>query len=78
MKNIIPKNNKIDWSGRGHDYTTEEIAEVTHVMKNSNPLTQGSYQDEFEKNSGYIPELSLHLQFPVVQLLLNYQQYLVD
>ena len=49
MKNIIPKNNKIDWSGRGHDYTTEEIAEVTHVMKNSNPLTQGAYQDEFEK-----------------------------
>ena len=49
MKNIIPKNNKIDWSGRGHDYTSEEIAEVTHVMKNSNPLTQGAYQDEFEK-----------------------------
>ena len=48
MKNIIPKNNKIDWSVRGHDYTTEEIAEVTHVMKNSNPLTQGAYQDEFE------------------------------
>ena len=49
MKNIIPKNNKINWSGRGHDYTAEEIAEVTHVMQESNPLTQGLYQDEFEK-----------------------------
>jgi dTDP-4-amino-4,6-dideoxygalactose transaminase len=42
-------NNKIDWSGRGHDYTVAEIAKVTHVMQNSNPLTQGVYQDEFEK-----------------------------
>lgn len=40
---------KIDFSGRGHRYTEEEIQIVQEVMQNADPLTQGKYRDEFEK-----------------------------
>ena len=40
---------KVPWSGRGHQYTQEEIDLVVEVMKNADPLTQGKYQAEFEQ-----------------------------
>ena len=39
----------LPWSGRGVDYTDEDIAVVVNAMKNAEPLTQGSYQAEFER-----------------------------
>ena len=39
---------KVPWSGRGLRYTEEEIAAVVDAMKNADPMTQGSYQAEFE------------------------------
>jgi dTDP-4-amino-4,6-dideoxygalactose transaminase len=41
---------RIDWSGRAIDYTDEEIAVITDVSKNADPLTQGSHLYEFENN----------------------------
>jgi perosamine synthetase len=47
-------NNKNDilvpWSGRGLAYNDDEIAVVVEAMTTADPLTQGSYQDTFEKN----------------------------
>jgi perosamine synthetase len=40
---------RIDNSARSIRYTDEEIATVVDVMKNADPLTQGKYQEEFEK-----------------------------
>lgn len=40
---------KVDFSGRGHKYTDEEIKVVIDVMNNNLGLTQGKYKDEFEK-----------------------------
>ncbi len=40
---------KVDFSGRGHKYTDEEIKVVVDVMNNNLGLTQGKYKDEFEK-----------------------------
>jgi perosamine synthetase len=46
----VKQNNwKVPWSGRGHDFTQEEIAVVVEAMNNADPLTQGRYQVEFEK-----------------------------
>ena len=41
---------KINWSGRGHDYTEEDIAAVVDVMRNGDPQTQGKHLKEFEDN----------------------------
>lgn len=40
---------KIPFSGRAHSYTFDEQETVIDVMKNANPLTQGIYQDSFQK-----------------------------
>lgn len=46
---------KIRFSGKGHDYTQEEIDTVVHAMKTAEPYTQGAYQKAFEqKFSRYI------------------------
>lgn len=39
----------VNFSGRALDYTDEEIAVVVEAMKTANPLTQGRYQDAFQK-----------------------------
>lgn len=39
---------RINWSGRGHDYTEEDIAVVAEVMRGADPLTQGKYLKAFE------------------------------
>jgi len=41
-------NMRINWSGRGHDYSEEDIAAVVDVMRNGDPLTQGPYLKGFE------------------------------
>tara|TARA_B100002051_G_C16745279_1_gene647155 strand:- start:3585 stop:4814 length:1230 start_codon:yes stop_codon:yes gene_type:complete len=38
----------LPWTGRGVDYTEEDIAVVVDVMKNADPLTQGRHLNEFE------------------------------
>lgn len=40
---------KINFSGRGHKYTQEEIDIVIDVMQNADPLTQSVYRNEFER-----------------------------
>jgi len=40
---------KIKFSGKGHDYTQEEIETVVHAMKTAEPYTQGVYQKAFEQ-----------------------------
>jgi len=40
---------KIKFSGKGHDYTQEEIETVVHAMKTAEPYTQGAYQKTFEQ-----------------------------
>lgn len=42
-------NFKIPFSGRTHKYTEEEQAIVLEVMNHAVPLTQGKYQEEFQK-----------------------------
>jgi len=44
--------NRINWSGRGHDYTEEDIAVVAEVMLTADPLTQGRYLKAFERDFG--------------------------
>lgn len=44
-----PTNYIIPWSGRSVEYTEDEIKTVVEVMKTANPLTQGKYQETFEK-----------------------------
>ena len=39
----------VNFSGRALDYTDEEIAVVVEAMHTANPLTQGRYQDVFQK-----------------------------
>jgi dTDP-4-amino-4,6-dideoxygalactose transaminase len=38
----------LPWSGRGIDYTDEDIEAVVRVMKHSDPQTQGQYLSRFE------------------------------
>lgn len=38
----------INWSGKGHSYTDQDIAAVVEVMKKADPLTQGKYLQQFE------------------------------
>jgi dTDP-4-amino-4,6-dideoxygalactose transaminase len=40
---------KIKFSGKGHDYTQEEIDTVIQAMKTAEPYTQGAYQKAFEQ-----------------------------
>lgn len=40
---------KINFTGRAHKYTQEEIEAVVDAMQNAEPLTQGRYLKEFEK-----------------------------
>jgi dTDP-4-amino-4,6-dideoxygalactose transaminase len=40
---------KIPFSGRAHEYTSGEIDSVVLAMKAAIPLTQGSYQEEFQE-----------------------------
>lgn len=44
-----PKKYRISWSGRSVKYTPAEIQAVVQAMKKADPLTQGNYQQEFEK-----------------------------
>ena len=39
----------LPWSGRGVDYTEEDIEAVVNAMRTAEPLTQGSYLSQFEK-----------------------------
>ena len=32
---------KIDWSGRSHNYTSQELKFLNNVIKNADPLTSG-------------------------------------
>ncbi|MBE7438843.1 MAG: DegT/DnrJ/EryC1/StrS family aminotransferase [Spirochaetales bacterium] len=41
---------RVNWSGRGHLYSDEEVETVVRVMRNGDPLTQGKYQTQFEKD----------------------------
>jgi perosamine synthetase len=45
---LVP-NPKVPWSGRGLDYTAEEIAVVVDAMKHADPMTQGRHQLEFQR-----------------------------
>ena len=39
---------KINWSGRSHNYTNQEINFLTKIIKKADPLTQGEYLRKFE------------------------------
>ena len=46
---------KINWSGRAHNFSKEDLKYFINVIKNADPLTQGSYLKKFEKDfSKYI------------------------
>lgn len=38
----------INWSGKGHSYTEEEVDAVNEAMLQADPLTQGKYLQQFE------------------------------
>ena len=40
---------KIKFSGKGHEYTSDEIDTVINAMKTAEPYTQGEYQKAFEQ-----------------------------
>ena len=42
----------VPWSGRGPNYTEDEIATVVAAMRDADPQTQGRYQAEFERQFG--------------------------
>ncbi len=42
-------NFKIPFSGRAHFYTEDEVNQVVEAMKSAKTLTQGKYQEEFQK-----------------------------
>lgn len=44
---LVP-NPRVPWSGRGIDYSDEEIATVVEAMKHADPMTQGKRQLEFQ------------------------------
>ena len=43
------KKRVVNWSGRGHGYSENEIESVVAAMRTADPLTQGTYLTEFEK-----------------------------
>lgn len=46
---MVTKKFIIDWSSRAHNYTNKEIKNLTKVLNNADPLTQGLYLQKFEK-----------------------------
>ena len=42
------ENPVVPWSGRGDQYTQDEIDYIVEAIQNADPLTQGKYQQEFE------------------------------
>lgn len=40
---------KINWSGRSHNFTNQEINFLTKIIKKADPLTQGEYLRKFEE-----------------------------
>ena len=44
----MPKSFKLPWSGRGVDYSAEDITVVGEAMRQADPLTHGAYMREFE------------------------------
>lgn len=44
-----PSDPKVPWSGCGSRYTDDEIAFIVEAMKTADPMTQGRYQNDFEK-----------------------------
>ncbi len=50
----LPSQWAVPWSGRGERYTAEEVATVVEAMRESDPQTQGRYQDEFERHFGKV------------------------
>ncbi|MCZ7393701.1 MAG: DegT/DnrJ/EryC1/StrS family aminotransferase [Candidatus Methanoperedens sp.] len=42
----------IDWSGRAFDYSEEEINAIVDAMKHADPLTQGRFLNQFQKDFG--------------------------
>ena len=41
---------KISWSGRAHKFSNADIKYLVEIIKNADPMTQGSYLKKFEKN----------------------------
>ena len=41
---------KINWSGRAHKFSNSDIKYLVEIIKNADPMTQGSYLKKFEKN----------------------------
>ena len=69
---------KIDWSGRSHGYSKNDINYLTKIIKYADPLTQGKYLREFEKNfSRYIKKKNVFAvssaaaALEIIALLLN-------
>ena len=44
------KSMKIDWSGRSHKYSKEDIKYIVNIIQNADPLTQGQYLKKFEND----------------------------
>ena len=40
---------RINFSGKSHDYTEDEIAIVVQAMRDADPYTQGRYLKKFEQ-----------------------------
>ena len=40
---------KINWSGRSHKYSQEDVNYLVDIIKNADPLTQGKYLKKFEE-----------------------------
>ena len=41
---------KINWSGRSHKFSNTDIKYLVEIIKNADPMTQGSYLSKFEKS----------------------------
>jgi len=45
----------INWSGRAFDYNEDEIAALVDAVRHADPMTQGKYLEQFEKDfAGYL------------------------
>ncbi len=46
---------KINWSGRAHKFSKNDVKYLVNIIKNADPMTQGSYLNKFQKDfSKYI------------------------
>ena len=43
---------KVNWSGRGHNYTRKDINYLVNIIKTADPLSQGKYLKKFEEVFG--------------------------